>query len=89
MEKEITFRTLLMCAFYDKKSHQYDTPFFVRNELSAKRHFHIVSEKNDIIKTFLDDFDLYHLGEFGSDGHFKSDERLIMEGKDLKAQKGE
>lgn len=57
---------ILMCAYFDKKSENYDIPFFAKNEIQAKRKFYLdcTVGKNMIIGGFTSDFDLYKVGVF-------------------------
>lgn len=85
--KEKSFRIKGIYAFYDKKADRFDVPFFAHDDLSAKRHFYIVSEGNDVIKNFLTDFDLYRIGIYDHDGTMEMEKKLIQEGLDLNAIK--
>lgn len=60
-------------AFYDNKSNQYDTPFYCKMDLHARRHYQMVAnDQKSIIHSFPEDFDLVRLGYFNSNtGKFK------------------
>lgn len=54
-----------MYAFYDTKSKSYDTPFFCKNDLFAKRHYKMITEKEGtLINNFIEDFELHRIGYF-------------------------
>lgn len=79
-----------MYAFFDKESEMYDTPFFTLDELNAKRHFQLVTQKpGTMLNTFITSFELYYLGEFDKGkGIMKLEERpaLVMTGNQLVQQ---
>lgn len=50
-------------AIYDTKSHQFQFPFFQKNDECATRQFALALKK----VPFLDDLELYRLGQFEDD----------------------
>ena len=72
-------------AMYDRKGERYDTPFYCRDDLSAKRHFIMVQRNPETLPyQFPDDFDLYRIGGFDYvSGISIEGLTLIMEGKQV------
>lgn len=58
-------RKLEIYSLFDQKSKQYDTPFFTRDDIAAKRHFIMVCRNpKTLVSSFPDDFSLVQLGQF-------------------------
>ena len=78
-----------MYNFYDKKSKRFDTPFFVYDEVGAKRHFIMaINRDGTLMNKFKDDYDLYYIADFNiNNGDIILGEnnlpKLVMEGKDV------
>lgn len=54
-----------MYSFYDVEGNVYDTPFFCKDDLHARRHFLIsIDQKGSMLAKFIDSFRLIKLGEF-------------------------
>lgn len=54
-----------MYTYYDKKSGQYDTPFFCINDVQAERKFLMdIKREDSIIAQFKDDFQIVKVGTF-------------------------
>lgn len=71
----------IYCVF-DKISEIYDTPFFSRDDIFAKRRFILWSQDSgNMIHNFPFDFELYRVGTFNcTTGHITPEYILIIEG---------
>lgn len=76
---------MAMYSFYDKRDKSYDTPFFCKNDLFAKRHFHMsIAKSGVLLHTFKEDFELHRIGYFNtSTSEFVPFESLVIEGKQI------
>lgn len=59
---------LEMYSLYDKTVGQYLVPFFVPNVHEAKRYMIRALENDSPVKRFVDEYDLYAMGSYKSDG---------------------
>lgn len=70
----------------DLETQHYDTPFFTRGDIFAKRKF-IIDIRNgsySILSNFKDSFVLARLGKFSIlTGEFSQDIKFIMSGKEV------
>ncbi len=51
-------------SIYDTESKHFDVPFFCKEHMFAKRHFQIVYENNEMIKSFITKFEIHYIGSF-------------------------
>ena len=50
-------------SIYDNQTGIFDTPFFTKDIIAAKRHFIMVArQERSVIRNFIDDFSLHYLG---------------------------
>ena len=77
--------SLPVYAFYDLETKIYDTPFFAKNEINAKRHFYISAKvKDSVLNTFPEKFELWMIGMFNTEsGVIDNQKQCIYEGKQL------
>lgn len=58
-------RKIKLYSIYDLKAQRYDTPFFCKDDINAKRHFIMMADQNgSMVNTFLKEFELRLLCEF-------------------------
>lgn len=74
-----------MYTIFDKKSSQYDTPFFCQKDLFAKRHFEmLICKDGTMLNNFKDDFELHLIGYMDTQmGDFIVSREFIIAGKDI------
>ena len=78
-------------AYYDKKSEKFDIPFFAKDDVNAKRKFHLDVTANggqSVIGQFKKEFILYKLCTYDiKEGFFHildgDDQIIIAEGKEI------
>lgn len=78
-------KKIQMYSFFDKKSDRFDTPFYVFDEIGAKRHLHMsVVKKGTLMNTFREDYCLYKLADFDIvTGELELDRKYIMDAKEI------
>lgn len=86
LDNKLKYHQQLMCfAIKDKKSNSFLDPFFNRSVVNACRQFSqlISDERNNVLFSYPEDFDLYILGYFTlEDGDFICLRELIMTGEE-------
>jgi hypothetical protein len=65
MEDNRNFVDLSMYSVYDKELNVFNTPFFARSDIEAKRTFiQAIEDPKSVINRFSDKFALYEVGMF-------------------------
>lgn len=86
LDKQLNFEQIIMSfAIKDKKSNSFLEPFFNRSVVNACRQFSqlISDERNNVLYTYPEDFDLYLLGHFSlSDGSFTPANIIVSTGEE-------
>lgn len=77
-------------AVYDKISKIYDTPFFARDDVFARRRFIMwTQEEHSMLHDFKPDFELHRLGSFNpQDGSLIIAQDIICEGDQIVSNNG-
>jgi len=81
-ELDEDLRWLSIYAIYDKKGESFDTPFFARNTLFAKRRYMLMAEENNSpLRMWPHDFELYKIARFNiKTSVVIEDNELVLEG---------